>query len=95
MKYLDEDPTVTSYEYEKVIIMYVSNVRTGSLKRYFPDFLIHYASGEDRLVEIKPSNKLAHAKVMKKTEAAKQWCSEHQCTLEVITEHELKGLGVL
>lgn len=93
--YLDGNVDVVKYSYEGVVIGYISNVATARIRKYFPDFLVEYASGEKRLVEIKPSNKLTNKRVQKKLEAARQWCSEHGATLEVITEHELKALGLL
>lgn len=95
MKFLDEDPHVVSYKYEQVIVPYISNVNSGMIKRYYPDFLVEYDDGRSVLVEIKPTNKLTNRLVMKKLVAAEQWCKEHNATLDVVTEVELKGWGLL
>ena len=95
MKFLDSNVQVVSYSYEKVIVPYISNIRSGRIRRYFPDFLIEYSDGRKVLVEIKPSNRLNKPINVKKLLAAKQWCKEHDVTLEVITEVELRGLGLL
>lgn len=95
LQHLDQDVMVASFEYEGLIIPYVSNVRSGKLRRYFPDFLVSYVDGTRRLVEIKPSKRLAQAAVAKKLRAAEAWCREHGVTLEVITEVELRAMGLL
>lgn len=95
MQHMDADPLVLSYLYEGVRIPYVSNVRTGKQRGYLPDFLVTRADGSRLLIEVKPSRKLCHATVQKKLKAAAAWCSDHGVALEVITERELKGLGLL
>lgn len=95
MLHLDANEMVTTYQYEQVIVMYVSNLRSGKLSRYLPDFLVEYIDGRKILVEIKPKKRLNQLKVRKKLEAAQQWCAEHDATFEVITEVELKALGLL
>jgi len=94
MEYLDENHDVKSYLYEGVIVMYINNVRSGKLCKYFPDFLVEYTDGRKILVEIKPAKRVNQLKVQKKLIAAKQWCDEHEATLEVVTEVELKKLGL-
>jgi hypothetical protein len=95
LKHLDEDPTVKSFEYENVIIMYFSNVRSKKLSRYYPDFLVEYTDGRRVLIEIKPSRRVAQLKNQKKFLAAQQWCDEHDATFEIVTEVQLKALGLL
>lgn len=95
MSYLDADPSVLTYQYEQVIIPYVSNVRTGKVRRYFPDFFVEYVDGTKKLIEIKPKKRLDQATVKKKLAAAQKWCSEHDVVLEVVTEDSLKLLGLL
>jgi len=94
-KYLDENVDVISYEYESVIVPYINNVRSGMIRRYYPDFLVTYSNGTKKLIEIKPLRKLNQKQVQKKLAAAQIWCSEHGATLEVITENELRLLGLL
>ena len=94
MQHLDTDLDVLSYSYEGVKIPYVSNVRTKKIRHYYPDFLIERSTGKT-LVEIKPKKRLTQANVMKKLEAARIWCGDHGVTLEIVSEIELKLLGLL
>lgn len=94
MQYLDADVRVATWGYECVVIPYVSNQRSGKVRRYHPDFLVTYADGQV-LVEIKPSKRVHQAKVAKKLVAAGDWARAHGVVLTVITEVELKALGLL
>ena len=95
MQYLDADASVLTWSYESVIIPYVSNKKTGKLRKYYPDFLVTYVAGHKILVEIKPSKRVTQVKVAKKLEAAATWCKASGMALQVITEIELKQLGLL
>ena len=95
MQLLDVDKNVVSWSYEDVVIPYVSNVRTGKVRKYFPDFFVEYVDGTRRLIEVKPSRRVHQPKVAKKLLAAHEWCRAHSSTLEVITEHELRAIGAL
>lgn len=94
MMYLDSNPDVISWSYEKVCIEYVSNKKTGKIRRYYPDFLVIYKNNTE-LIEIKPSKKLKQATVIKKVEAAKNWCSSRNITYKVLTEIELKNFEII
>ena len=83
--YLDCDPNVISYEYEAIAIPYISNKQTGKVRRYYPDFLVHYSDGKKIMVEVKRTDKLLDPKVMKKTEAGKLWCQQHGVVFELWT----------
>lgn len=95
MKWFDVEPTVISYSYESVKIPYVNNVRSRRVRNYLPDFLVELVGGRQILVEVKPSKKLGHAQVKKKLAAAQVWCAERGIDLQVITEIDLRLLGVL
>lgn len=95
IKWLDANPSVKSFRYEGVVIIYISNVRSGMHHRYFPDFLVEYVDGRQVLVEIKPARKVGQRINQKKLTAARQWCDEHGATLEIMTEIELKNLGII
>lgn len=95
MKHLDADPDVLSFGYETMTIPYVSNYKTGRLRKYIPDFVIEHKSDGKIIVEIKPSNKLEKPSVAKKLVAGRRWCMEHGWPYRVLTEIDLKGLGVL
>jgi hypothetical protein len=86
---------VLTFQYEEVEIPYVSNVRLGRKRNYWPDLLITYTDGSKKLVEIKPKRKLTQAIVKKKVAAAKEWCCKQSIEFIVVTEDELKMLGLL
>lgn len=94
MIWLDENPSVLKYSYEGLIIEYVSNIRTGKLRKYYPDFMVDY-EGRQELIEIKPAKRVTQVKVAKKLKAAEAWCKTHGVVFKVITEKELKVLGIL
>jgi hypothetical protein len=95
MVYLDDNPDVASWSYEKLVIEYVSNKKTKKIRKYYPDFQIEYKDGRKVVVEIKPSRKLQQATVVKKIRAAKEWCTEHDMVYKILTEIELKDIGLL
>src|SRR5579872_3830732 len=95
MTYLDAELSVTTWGYESVVIPYVSNVRTGRLRNYHPDFVVTYVDGRRELVEIKPSKRVKQAAVQKKLKAAGSWCAINGVELKVVTEVELKALGLV
>jgi len=95
MGWLDSRNDVATWGYECMTIPYVSNVRTHKMRRYFPDFLVEYVDGRKELVEIKPASRVRQVKVAKKLKAALDHCQAHGLALVVITEVELKGLGLL
>lgn len=95
MQYLDDDPTCVSYMYEHVTISYVSNARSGRIRKYIPDLLVNRCNDYIELVEIKPSNKVNKRLNLKKYLAANKWCEENNVKYVLLTEVELKTLGVL
>lgn len=95
MTHLDSNPNVETWSYEKIVIEYVSNLKTKKVRKYYPDFFVKYLDGMMEIIEVKPKRRLEQLTVKKKTEAAKQWCSEHGMTYKVLTEIELKDIGLL
>lgn len=95
MVHLDENFEVAKWSYEKLVIEYVSNQKTKKVRKYYPDFQIEYKDGRKVVVEIKPSRKLGQATVVKKIRAAMLWCTEHDMTYKVLTEIELKDMGLI
>lgn len=93
--WLDGNPDVASFGHETLIIEYVSNARTGRKRRYYPDFVVCYVDGRVEVVEIKPAKRVHRARVQKKTIAAGEWARVNGVTFRVITEVELRGLGLL
>ena len=94
-EYLDARDDVSSYSYEPYFVEYVSNVRTGRKRKYYPDFEVTMDDGKKILVEVKPKRKLLGAKVRKKSAAALAFCQEREMSFLVITEDELRELGAL
>ena len=95
MEYLDADPNVAIWTYEKLKIEYISNQKTKKIRTYYPDFQVVYANGKKVVIEIKPLRKLQQLSVVKKIRAAKEWCSTNDVDYKVLTEMELKELGLL
>jgi len=93
--YLDSLAEVKSWSYEKLVIEYLSNKKTGKIRKYYPDFYVEYVDGTRIVYEIKPRRKLEQATVKKKMEAAERWCLMHGATYKVLTEIQLKDMGLL
>ena len=94
MNYLDSNTDVASWSYENLVIQYVSNKSTGKLRKYYPDFYVVMNDGTKFVVEIKQKRKLNQAIVKKKTKAAEQWCLMNGATYKILTEVELKDMGL-
>ena len=95
MKHLDSDPEVELWTYEQTIIEYISNIRTKKIRKYYPDFYVKYRDGREVIVEVKPKRKLEQVSIKKKTGAALIWCAARGMTYQILTEVELKELGLL
>lgn len=94
-EYLDANPNVKCFISEGLKIPYVSNVRTGRFRNYIPDVLVTYSDGKQDLVEIKPKKRLAQPKNVKKFAAAREWCIRNSCSFVLLTEVELKAMGLI
>ena len=94
MKFLDNNDAVVTYQYESIKIPYVSNKKTGKVRRYIPDLLVEY-SDRCEMVEIKPSRRVDQVKNKKKFEAAREYCRINNISFVVVTEIELKALGLM
>lgn len=95
MKALDTDPNVKSYGYETLIIPYLKNPRARKASKYFPDFIIEYQDGSTVIVEIKSSSFLLRKVNLAKWEACERYCNSKGWKFEVMTEVELKKMGLL
>jgi hypothetical protein len=93
--YLDANPSVVSYRYEPYAVEYIANYRTGKRRRYFPDFELRMSDGSLVLVEIKPKKKLTLLTNIKKFAAASAMCVLNGMTFRIVTEVDLKALGLL
>lgn len=89
-EYLDWNPEVSSYEYESVVIPYITNKRSNRIRKYFPDLLVKFTNNTTKMIEVKPLRKTTNALVMKKAEAARIWCEKRGMTYEFWTENEIK-----
>jgi hypothetical protein len=56
---------------------------------------VKYHDDSEEIIEIKPKRKLEQAIIKKKAEAARQWCSDRRMTYRILTEIELKDIGLL
>lgn len=88
MERLDADATVLKYSYEPVAIDYLSNKRTGKMRKYYPDFIVEYVNGRKCLVEVKPKRRLKNENVKKKLAAARIWCAENGLELVIASDDE-------
>jgi hypothetical protein len=95
MVYLDTNPVVKHWTYEQTVIEYVSNIRTKKIRRYYPDFYVKYQDDKEEIIEVKPKRKLEQAVIKKKTAAAESWCKDRGMTYRILTEIELKSMGLL
>ena len=95
MKWLDMNPDVVEWSYEEIIIQYISNKKTRRVRKYIPDFSVSWKDGTKHLIEIKPSNKVNGITNQKKFKFAENWCLSNDHKFVILTEHELKGLGVM
>lgn len=95
MQHLDNNDSVCSFRYEPFKISYVSNTKTKKMRLYNPDFLVTYVDGTEHLVEIKPKRKLASRNVIKKINAAYEWCAQNKMSFTVLTEDDLRKLNLL
>jgi hypothetical protein len=91
IKFLDKLSSIKSFRYESLIIPYEWN---GTHKNYVPDFVVEYKNNNVEIVEIKPLHKIDSC-VKSKIRAAKKYCKKIGAKFVVLTEIELKKLGVL
>ena len=95
MHHLDADPSVVTWTYEQTVIEYVSNIRTKKTRRYYPDFYVKYSDGREEVIEVKPKRKLDQLVVKKKTAAAREWCDARGMSFRILTESDLKTMGLM
>lgn len=95
MAYLDSSTDVETWSYEQIVIEYISNIRTKKTRRYYPDFYVKYSDGRQEILEVKPLRKLDQAVIKKKTAAALSWCAESGMSFRVVTEVDLKEMGLI
>jgi hypothetical protein len=73
---LEQDPNVIQVEYETLRIPYISNRRTQKIRTYIPDFLITYADGSRKVIEIKRGDRVESKIVLLKKFAAENYLAK-------------------
>ena len=96
----DNDPNVISYEYEKISIPYVSNLKTKKIRIYYPDFLVTYANGTKSIIEVKRDDRITASKTVKKADACRKWAEQKSITYQIwglkkIREEQVRVLGAV
>lgn len=87
MQFLENDSSIIQYYYEKIKIPYVY---CGNTRQYKPDFIVG-----NKIIEIKPRCYLNKQKNIAKFVAGRKYCEENNMIFEILTEVELKKMGVL
>ena len=89
-EFLDQDPDVSYYEYEPFALKWCSNMRTGRLRSYTPDFLVVYCDGSKKLVEVKSLRFLNSRHVQKKAMIGRSWANQNNGVYEFWTDKRIK-----
>lgn len=83
--WMEANPEIVRFHYEAVVVPYFWNLRRKKVRKYFPDFLVEYASGKKVLVEIKRSDKVNTFLVQKKILAGIEYAQKMGWEFEVWT----------
>lgn len=84
--YLDDTPLVEKFGKDKVKIPYFYK---GKTRTYYVDYLVTYCSGEQHLIEIKPTCFLETNENLSKFKAARIWCVERNIKFLLVTDNEI------
>lgn len=57
----------------------------GRQSKYRPDFLVEYADGNKKLIEVKDPSKLDSQAVIRKRRAGEEWCRKRGMSYELAT----------
>ena len=74
-QHLDDDPTVESFEYETIIIPYITSRTSMRIRKYIPDFIVKYSDGRTVIIEVKRQSALNQRTIMVKAEAARKFAA--------------------
>ena len=89
MEAMDKDSNIITYTYENIIIKY----DTG--KRYIPDFLVFYANGNKKMIEVKGYIR-DEEKHRLKVLAAEKYCKENNIeSYEVWGQNQIRKYSIL
>lgn len=91
-EHLDSDPLVKEFFYEELIIAYRTRPTQIKPKKYITDFFVIYTDGTKKIIEVKADNKVNHIITLKKTAAAKEWCTKNNVVYEIWTSNKIKEL---
>jgi len=91
-EHLDADSNVKEYFYEDLIIAYKSRITQIKLKKYIIDFFVVYNNGTKKIIEVKADNKVNHPITLKKTAAARDWCSKNGVIYEIWTSIQIQQI---
>lgn len=89
MQLFEKDSEVLGYEYESLAIPYLD--QSQKLHHTIPDYVIHLKDGSSRIVEVKPTYKIAldlH-NTKRKLAATKKYALLNSMSFIVLTENEL------
>lgn len=97
MKWLDANEAVRNYTYETIRIPYYHMEDNRKYRRYYvPDFLITFTDGHAELWELKPVAFVNNEKTLLKTDAALNYCKNHQIDeFAILSKEELLKRGIL
>lgn len=89
-EWFDNDNNIISYTYENIKIEYISNLKTGKIRNYYPDFFVIFNDGTEKLIEVKRKSQVNNQINIKKFHAAKLWCKKKNVQFELITDDQIK-----
>ena len=75
-KHLDDDPCVESFEYETIVIPYITSKTSKRIRKYIPDFIVKYSDGRVVIVEVKRQSALEQRTIKAKAEAAREYAAQ-------------------
>lgn len=87
MEYLEKQESVISYTCESLKIPYTYRKRK---RHYIPDFLVGNV-----VIEIKPTRFMLKKINLAKFEAARAYCKENNLEFKILTEVDLRELGIV
>jgi hypothetical protein len=87
MKYLEDCPDILTYQYESLRLPYFYR---NKRRWYIPDFVVG-----NKIIEIKPKYFVNRRRNLAKFAIARIYCAANNMSFEIITEEELKKIGVI
>ena len=75
-KHLDDDDSVESFEYETIVIPYITSKTSMRIRKYIPDFIVKYSDGRVVIVEVKRHSALKQRTIIAKADAAREYAAK-------------------